>query len=169
LKPRPNAQPWDEYNIHYGPNIAGALGLPDAGCEFGACNGGISGFQQQQTGNPNIWQPSKFDLTLELLGLHIPFHDLSDPNHRLFGTHYCGPGGGGNSTGGVDDLCYAHDTCLDRFHLTWEDETKKLPADQAANLQQCNQTLCDSAAKLGGPSATTIRLFFKGYGNYTCH
>ena len=47
LKPRPNAQPWDEYNIHYGPNIAGALGLPDAGCEFGACGGLPDGFQAQ--------------------------------------------------------------------------------------------------------------------------
>jgi hypothetical protein len=37
LMPRPNAQPWDEHGIIYGPNIAGALGLPDAGCEFGAC------------------------------------------------------------------------------------------------------------------------------------
>ena len=46
--PRPNAQPWDEYHIHYGPNIAGALGLPSGGCEFGAC-----GFQQ--SGNvPNV-------------------------------------------------------------------------------------------------------------------
>lgn len=37
LKPRPNAQPWDEYHIQYGPNIAAALGLPDQTCEFGAC------------------------------------------------------------------------------------------------------------------------------------
>ena len=44
LKPRPNAQPWDEYNIHYGPNIAGALGLPDESCEFGACGAGPSSF-----------------------------------------------------------------------------------------------------------------------------
>lgn len=41
LKPRPNAQPWDEYNIHYGPNIAGALGLPDTTCEFGPCGGDV--------------------------------------------------------------------------------------------------------------------------------
>jgi len=41
--PRPNAQPWDEYHIHYGPNIAGALGLPSGGCEFGACGSSFSG------------------------------------------------------------------------------------------------------------------------------
>jgi RHS repeat-associated protein len=44
LQPRPNSQPWDEYHIHYGPNIAGALGLPDAGCEFGSCGGGPQAF-----------------------------------------------------------------------------------------------------------------------------
>ena len=49
-KPRPNAQPWDEYHIHYGPNIAGALGLPSNGCEFGACGGGVGSFQQGVAG-----------------------------------------------------------------------------------------------------------------------
>ncbi len=44
LKPRPNGSPLDEHNILYGPNIAGALGLPDATCEFGAC-GGANPFQ----------------------------------------------------------------------------------------------------------------------------
>jgi RHS repeat-associated protein len=36
---RPNAHIWDEkqFPIHYGPNIAGALGLPSGGCEFGSC------------------------------------------------------------------------------------------------------------------------------------
>lgn len=43
LKPRPNTQPWDENSgITYGPDIAGALGLPDEPCDFGAC-GGIPG------------------------------------------------------------------------------------------------------------------------------
>ena len=37
LKPRPDDQPWDEYHIHYGPNIAAALGLRDETCDFGAC------------------------------------------------------------------------------------------------------------------------------------
>lgn len=39
LTPRPNGQPWDEYHIQYGPNIAAALGLPDESCDFGACGG----------------------------------------------------------------------------------------------------------------------------------
>ncbi|MGH7240025.1 MAG: hypothetical protein ACREHG_08155, partial [Candidatus Saccharimonadales bacterium] len=51
LKPRPNAQPWDEYHIHYGPDIAGAFGLPDPGCEFGACGAGPSAATQTQDGH----------------------------------------------------------------------------------------------------------------------
>ena len=58
LKPRPNAQPWDEHNIMYGPNIAGALGLPDAGCDFGACGDISSGFQQPGQANQNDNGPS---------------------------------------------------------------------------------------------------------------
>jgi hypothetical protein len=34
LKPWPNAQPWDEYHMHYGADIADALGIPDAGCRM---------------------------------------------------------------------------------------------------------------------------------------
>lgn len=52
LKPRPNAQPWDEYHIHYGANIPGALGLPgDPGCEFGACGSSFTDYGQQATAN----------------------------------------------------------------------------------------------------------------------
>ena len=37
-KPRPNAQPWDEYGVHlYKTNIADILGLPNTTCEFGVC------------------------------------------------------------------------------------------------------------------------------------
>jgi RHS repeat-associated protein len=46
-KPRPDAQPWDEYHIHYGANIAGALGLPTTGgCEFGSCGSNLTAQQQ---------------------------------------------------------------------------------------------------------------------------
>lgn len=58
LKPRPNAQPCDEHNIMYGPDIAGALGLPDAGCDFGACGDISSGFQQPGQANQNDNGPS---------------------------------------------------------------------------------------------------------------
>jgi RHS repeat-associated protein len=51
LQPRPNAQPWDEHGIIYGPNIAGALGLPDESCEFGACGNSLTDYNQQQTGS----------------------------------------------------------------------------------------------------------------------
>ena len=58
--PRPNSAPWDEYNIHYGANIGAALGLPNAGCEFGACNGPVfdATDAQGQTGvNLSNYQP----------------------------------------------------------------------------------------------------------------
>ncbi|MGA2653865.1 MAG: RHS repeat-associated core domain-containing protein [Terracidiphilus sp.] len=46
LKPRPNANPWDDkFGVPYGGlgnSIGQAIGLPTGGCEFGAC-GGISG------------------------------------------------------------------------------------------------------------------------------
>ena len=53
--PRPNAQPWDEYHIHYGPNIAGALGLPSSGCEFGMCGDITNGFQAGAATAPGSW------------------------------------------------------------------------------------------------------------------
>ena len=61
LAPRPNAQPWDEYNIQYGPNIAGALGLPDGTCDFGPCVGGPMTDEFQQGlpagGGPILFNP----------------------------------------------------------------------------------------------------------------
>ena len=56
LHPRPSSSPWDEYHIHYGPNIAGALGLPDQTCDFGACGGSIGdSFQQGAATAPLSW------------------------------------------------------------------------------------------------------------------
>ncbi|MGH9585787.1 MAG: RHS repeat domain-containing protein [Acidobacteriaceae bacterium] len=50
LKPRPNTDPWSEYSgITYGPDIAGAFGLPDPGCDFGACGAGPNSFQSADT------------------------------------------------------------------------------------------------------------------------
>jgi len=105
LKPRPagtgNAQ-WDgnfgeslgiSTKIPMGSwGIAQALGLPDAGCEFGACGGGISGFQNGYTYNPKQ-SPWASPTLWQSLGELLAGIDWSDPNGRLFGTHYCGPGG----------------------------------------------------------------------------
>jgi RHS repeat-associated protein len=44
---------WKKIN----PGIAGALGLPDAGCEFGACDAGPSAFKEIQSLSSNSEQP----------------------------------------------------------------------------------------------------------------
>ena len=91
LKPRPNAQPWDEYNIHYGPNIAGALGLPDAGCDFGACGGGPSALGPPGNGqNQNIptysYQPLSPLLPLQLGNASLTASKPTPPPVRKTGS-----------------------------------------------------------------------------------
>lgn len=61
-------------------------------CEFGACGGGISGFQNGYTYNPKQ-SPWASPTLWQSLGELLAGIDWSDPNGRLFGTHYCGPGG----------------------------------------------------------------------------
>jgi RHS repeat-associated protein len=58
---RPNAQIWDEYHIHYGPNIAGALGLPSQACEFGACGSSFTG-PNTSGAYPNGGDPTDLNL-----------------------------------------------------------------------------------------------------------
>ncbi len=175
LKPRPNAQPWDEYNITYGPNIAGALGLPDATCEFGACGGPIENFQNGTSASgPGIFDKIETSISIfvnvYLYGKGVPYNDPADPNLRLFGTHYCGPGGAGPITNKpADPLCYEHDACLARNGLDFRDERRNLPNDLGNQLQACNQALCNTAGKSNSLSAQTINGFFHFYGNYTCH
>jgi len=141
LKPRPNSQPWDENHIHYGANIAGALGLPDAGCEFGACGGGPSSLtpgQTAQLGGPILIPPSWLFFLVNLF--HFPYADSSDPNHRLFGTHYCGPGGGGAPTGGLDILCAAHDACYRANGVSAIDNLN--PFTSGSAMGGCDRLLC---------------------------
>ncbi len=139
LKPRPNAQPWDEYHIHYGPDIAGALGLPDAGCEFGACGGnfgpGGSGAVQTGVGLLN-------DATFTYVGLLEELGSLRHP-YRLFGTRWCGPGGGGATTSNVDAACRAHDLCYGDHGLSFLPNLGigSFDAAQTQAARGCNQSL----------------------------
>jgi hypothetical protein len=89
--------------------------------------------------------------------------------HQVTYGDWCGPGGSGPDIWGMDGASHVHDVCLDNLKLTWGDETKKLPGDLGSKLQACNQTLCDSATKVGGVGGWTIGTFFNHYGNYTCH
>jgi hypothetical protein len=74
-------------------------------CEFGAC-GSVNSFQQT-TPVPSSQTPTFLQNISELVfGI-----DWTDPDGRLFGTHYCGPGGSGKTTGQLDAFCLQHDAC----------------------------------------------------------
>ena len=122
--------------------IAQALGLPDAGCEFGACGGGGFGFQD---GSPQT--SSTVASYLDDFGQFLLFpKSLRSTPLRLFGTHYCGPGGAGSPNSDVDRACQSHDACYDAAHINfgpnigWGGWTKQ----QAAAARVCNQALYDA-------------------------
>jgi hypothetical protein len=141
---RPNAQIWDEHgSFHPNPNagIGDLLGLSGAGCEFGACgsnfgpgDGGSS--TMTMAGGTFINFPYLFSL------IHLTYFDSSDPNRRLFGTHYCGPGGGGGATGGLDQLCAAHDACYSHSGVSTIDNLN--PFTSGAAMGGCDRLLCYS-------------------------
>jgi RHS repeat-associated protein len=143
-----------------GGGIAGALGLPTAGCEFGGC-----GFAQGQDPGSTAQSliPSMF--------FAFPYADLFDPNHRLFGTHYCGPGGGGSISPGLDSACAAHDACYTAHGLSIGDNFRTLSGAAAAALNQCNQDLCDSVRQLQGVAPTLVDAYFSivPWKGHACH
>jgi RHS repeat-associated protein len=96
-----------------------------------------------------------------LHSLSLPYIDPFDTNHRLFGTHYCGPGGGGNTTGSLDETCKAHDTCYADAGLSANDNRNQLPAPKAKVLQHCNQQFCDATGKLPGMGPALSGWYFK--------
>ncbi len=130
-----------------------ALGLPSQGCEFGACGGGFT----NGSGSPSS---SKYHCGF--LGncyLAAPFRIDPFPK-RLFGTHYCGPGGAGNPISGLDGDCQIHDGCYDAHGLSpLSNFNLFLGADQVRNLQQCNQNLCDAAAGKDRGDPGSFRVF----------
>lgn len=143
-------------------------------CEFGACGGGATTFGPG-TGaalDPN----NKFQYTVgsitELLGFGVAYANWGDPNERLFGTHYCGPGGGGSVGPGLDSACAAHDACYQQHgNLTPGDNWNPLNTfnGRGHDIQACNQTLCDATAKIPGSGASLVRSYFQQTGIYGCH
>jgi RHS repeat-associated protein len=190
LTPRPNSDPWSERDAATGitslgvpPSALGspqgalgainqAIGLPstDAGCDFGACGDGGAGFTNNSTSlvAPILTLPSwVFGL---LNSLHLPYADPSDANHRLFGTHYCGPGGGGSVTGPLDAACKAHDICYSNGSLQWYDNFNpaNLLNSRGGAIQNCNQQLCNATTSIPGAAAGTVRTYFQQTGMYAC-
>jgi hypothetical protein len=146
LKPRPNSQPWDEHNIMYGPNIAGALGLPDAGCDFGACGDISSGFQQQgPSANSQVLLPLLPPLFLLKFRDLYPWNWGGGDSNLVPGTHYCGPGGWGQPTGQVDIACQAHDLCYNNLRINAAMNVLGLvPNSAKAGQTACDQQLCNA-------------------------
>ncbi len=112
--------------------------------------------------SPSLWQ----SLTELIVGI-----DWTDPNGRLFGTHYCGPGGGGNTTGALDRACKAHDACYAQSGLTAGDNwnPRNLFNSKGSALRACNQALCNATARIAGNAANMIRMYFQETGMYGCH
>jgi hypothetical protein len=153
-----------------GGGLGGLFGISSGGCEFGVC-----GFQQGDplgsisvsNGISAVWGG--------IQGLfwfnHIPYHDLWDSNHRLFGTHYCGPGGGGSETSQLDALCHIHDDCYGNFGVSAsvnlpQNHSIPLSAGQIAGITGCNQALANGARALGSVygAAAVNSWLTNGYG-----
>ncbi|MEA2541319.1 MAG: Phospholipase [Acidobacteriaceae bacterium] len=90
------------------------------------------------------------------------YADVTDPNHRLFGTHYCGPGGGGDTTSGLDKLCAAHDACYRGHDVGWTSNLN--PFTSGEKMGECDRLLCTelrdlqpkSAQEAGGKTQTFL-------------
>jgi RHS repeat-associated protein len=100
--------------------------------------------------------------------LKIPYFDPFDRNHRLFGTHYCGPGGGGAANGHVDGACQAHDECYRAAGLDARvntDASTQLTLPQASAAQACNQSLFDAVRQYPNEAgSSSIQIWLK-YGD----
>lgn len=143
-------------------NLVQVLG---AGCEFGACGAGPMGLTPGQGGPDPVGQ---MVYQGDLLGLvawawqhrHLPYSDPADSNHRLFGTHFCGPGGGGSVGPGVDSACQVHDACYDATGLHVGDNFRTLSPRQSAALNFCNQQLCNSVRQMQGVGPALVDGYF---------
>ena len=116
------------------------------------CGGG---FTQGDPSSPNRGVSFMIGSIAELFGTGFAYDDWTDPNHRLFGTHYCGPGGGGSEVNQLDHFCHIHDDCYGKFGV---DASVNLPANhnttlspwQISGITGCNQALADGARSVIG-------------------
>jgi hypothetical protein len=79
---------------------------------------------------------------------------------RLFGTHWCGPGGAGPPVNDLDAACMSHDQCYDAIGATTYASWQNLSATNAANVKACNQGLCDAARSSNAPGSGFVNFFF---------
>ena len=93
------------------------------------------------------------------------FKMTSDPYPtRLFGTHWCGSGGGGVPTNALDAGCKAHDQCFDAAGISAASNAGggSMTLQQAAAAQACNAALGAVAARNPGiPGSTRVSEWLK--------
>jgi RHS repeat-associated protein len=89
---------------------------------------------------------------------------------RLFGTHWCGAGGGGPPVNDLDAACKAHDGCYGNIGFSAESNFNNLSATNAANIKACNQLLCDSVRQMNtrGSGLTNFWFSFIVNSNVAC-
>jgi hypothetical protein len=79
---------------------------------------------------------------------------------RLFGTHWCGPGGAGPPINDLDAACMSHDMCYDAVGASTYQSWLALSATEAANVKACNQSLCEAARQSTAPGSGRVNFFF---------
>jgi RHS repeat-associated protein len=153
-----------------GGGIAGALGLPTAGCEFGACGGNNSLIGNVGAAYSRIAIPPQVQDFMSLLhwGLSGNHSAVNGPWHY---GNWCGHGGSGMPIDGVDWACMAHDACYAKNGLTYADNFNPLIGEtKGAAIQGCNEALCSATANASGAGGK-INYFFSwgGGGLFDCH
>ena len=136
-------------------NIFSSVGDEDGGSSGGGGGGGggtidvNSPYMQYNDPmnyvNPTttVWGPSSFGSGGGGVGGNAPNNGKPpDPyKKRMFGTHWCGPGGEGPTVNSLDAACKAHDQCYDANGLTAGSNFNPFMGAAKTNaLQQCNQT-----------------------------
>jgi RHS repeat-associated protein len=89
---------------------------------------------------------------------------------RLFGTHWCGPGGDGPPVSDLDAACKAHDQCYDKFGLSAGSNFNGSGSTPPSLLvlQACNQALCNSARVSPANGAADVVWYFMSAVNGAC-
>lgn len=82
---------------------------------------------------------------------------------RLFGTYYCVPGGAGPTSGEVNGLCYAHDTCFNNARINADGNTNPniyWSLSQVHLARECNQDLYNALKQISNATGSqSIRLW----------
>ncbi len=145
---------------------------PPTACEFGACGTGPSS-SDPSTGaalNPSNKLQYTLGSILELFGYGMAYANWGDPNERMFGTHYCGPGGGGSDVNQLDTFCHIHDDCYGKYGVSASANTAsgsvQLTPFQIAGITGCNQALANGAKGLIGRVTGADYVYYWMRGNY---